>query len=187
MIHNSRFITPRVIASAEIVALIAAAVAVFAAVLAVRATALVARTVVANRQGEPGADPVSVRVTDGHTRRDVATDARDYAFVVALSNQSGLERRFTPPFLRVTYRTRANFLGAVDLASSDAIAVPAAQTTNATIRFTTSNTIPRHCRIDAYTLIFTDDKGGRITVDASLPAVIQADTDGTGPRTWGFD
>ena len=173
--------------SAEIVALIAAAVAVFSAVLAVRATALVARTVLAHQDGQSRRDPLTVRVSEGHCRRDLGTDTRDYAFVVAVSNQSATERRFRPPTLRVTYRTRANFLGAADLESTESLTAPVGQTINARLRFTTSNVIPRHCRVDAYTLLLTDDQGERVVVDASLPAVLLADTDGTGSSTWGWD
>jgi len=173
--------------SAEIVALIAAAVAVFSAVLAVRATALVARTVVAAQPVAAPGSPLSFRVNEGHTRRDVATDARDYVFVVAISNASTSERRLDPVMLQVTYRTRANFVGAVDLAAAAAITVAAGATVATTLRFTTSNVIPRHCRIDAYTLMFTDAAGQRIRVDASLPAVLQEDTDGAAPATWGWD
>lgn len=170
--------------SAEVVALIAAAVAVFAAVLAVRATALVARSVLASSTVTASAE---AQVLEGHTRRDVAADSRDYVFVVKLTNATNLDRRFAEPTLRVTYRTRANFLGAVDLPSSEPLVVPGGQTTRATLRFTTSNTIPRHCRIDGYTLLFVDDRGERLTLDASLPAVLTADSDGTGPPTWGWD
>jgi len=173
--------------SAEIVALIAAAVAVFSAVLAVRATALVARTVVAAQPVAAPGSPLSFRVNEGHTRRDVATDTRDYVFAVAISNASTSERRLDPVMLQVTYRTRANFVGAVDLAAAAAITVAAGATVATTLRFTTSNVIPRHCRIDAYTLMFTDAAGQRIRVDASLPAVLHEDTDGAAPATWGWD
>ena len=171
--------------SAEVVALIAAAVAVFSAVLAVQATALVARTVLASQAGTPPA--VTVTVSDGQTRRDVASDTREYVFVVSATNPSSAERRFKATILRVTYRTRANFLGAVDLASSEPLVVAAGRNATANLRFTTTNVIPRHSRIDAYTLLFVDGNGDRLTVDASLPAVLQADTDGTGPATWGWD
>ena len=56
-----------------------------------------------------------------------------------------------------------------------------------TVPFSTSNVVPRHCRIEGYTLLFTDGNGPRVTVDASLPSVLQADTDGTGAATWGWD
>lgn len=170
--------------SAEVVALIAAAVAVFAAVLAVRATAFVARSVLAGPGGTPTA---AVQVIEAHTRRDIAADSRDYVFVVTFTNPKDIERRFSEPTLRVTYRTRANFLGAVDLSSSEPLVAPGGQTTRATLRFATNNVIPRHCRIDAYTLLLVDERGERVTLDASLPAVLQADTDGTGPSTWGWD
>jgi hypothetical protein len=170
--------------SAEVVALIAAAVAVLAAVLAVRAAALAARAVLA----EPSSAKLpAFRILEGHTRRDIGTDTHDYVFVIAASNAMAMEWRCDAPTLRVTYRTRANFLGAVDLPSSEPLVAPGGQTTKATLRFTTSNVIPRHCRIDAYTLLFVDERGERLTVDASLPAVLQADSDGTGPSTWGWD
>jgi hypothetical protein len=104
-----------------------------------------------------------------------------------VTNSGGTERQITATALRVTYRTRANFLGAVDLDTTERIAVPPGQTTNATLRVTTSNVIPRHSRIDAYTLLLTDDTGTRVVTDASLPEVLQADTDGVGPATWGWD
>ena len=171
--------------TAEVVALIAAAVAVFSAVLAVRATALAARTALTMHRRASEADSIVVR--EGHTRRDLASDTRDYAFVIDVRNASGAERQLTAATLRVTYRTRANFLGAVDLTSDQSIVVPAGQTSNVTLRFSTSNVIPRHCRVDAYTLLFVDGSGARVTADASLPPVLQADTDGTGPATWGWD
>ena len=174
------------IISAEIVTLIAAAVAVFAAVLAVRATALVARTVLANA-GQGRAPRQSISIVEAQARRDLANDTRDYSFVVAVANDSATVRQFAPPTLRVTYRTRANFLGAVDITAPEPLSVPAGQTATATLRFSTSNVIPRHCRVDAHTLLFVDDKGERLSLDASLPAVVQADTDGEGPRSWGYD
>ena len=170
--------------SAEIVALLAAAVAVFAAVLAVRATALAARSVLAESSSSK---LPTFRVVQGHTRRDIGTDTRDYAFEIAASNPLPTEWQCDEPRLRVTYRTRANFLGAVDFSSNEPLTIPGGQTTKATLRFTTSNVVPRHCRIDAYTLLFVDDHGERLTLDASLPAVLEADTDGTGPSTWGRD
>jgi hypothetical protein len=175
-----------VIVSAEIVALIAAAVAVFAAVLAVRATALVARTVLANAS-QAGPPRQSIRIVEGQARRDLATDTREYSFVVVVANESSGVRRFEPPTLRVTYRTRANFLGAVDIASSELLTVPAGRSETVTLRFSTSNVIPRHCRVDQHTLLLVDDQGARVSLDASLPAVVQADTDGDGSRTWGYD
>jgi hypothetical protein len=173
--------------SAEIVAIIAAAVAVFAAVLAVRAAALVARTVLADQARRLPRHPLDVRVTDGQTRRDLASDSREYAFSVTLSNESPSERRFAAPVLRVTYRTRANFLGAADVTAAEPIAVPAGQTVTTTLRFATRNVIPRHCRIDAYTLLFTDSGGERLEIDASMQAVLQADTDGIGSPAWGWE
>jgi hypothetical protein len=117
----------------------------------------------------------------------VPSDTRDYVFIVNVTNSSAADQRLQEPTLRVTYRTRANFLGAVDLQSTDTLLIPAGHSIRATLRFTTSNVIPRHCRVDAYTLLFMDAGGARLVVDASLPHVMQADTDGTGPSTWGWD
>jgi len=172
--------------TAEIVALIAAGVAVLAAVLAVRATALVARTILADRQGQ-SRGPLTVRVTHGQARRDLATDSRSYTFVIEAANSFPTEWRCDAPLLRVTYRTRANFLGAADIAAGEPLAVPAGATTNATLKFTTSNVVPRHCRVDAYTLLLFDTNGQRIVLDASLADVLRSDTDGTGPASWGHD
>jgi hypothetical protein len=154
-------------------------------VLAVRATALVARATEAIHRAAPPAESIDVR--EGHTRRDLASDAREYAFIVGIANRSQSERRLNGIALRVTYRTRANFVGAVDLPSEQAIVVPPGQASTVTLRFTTSNVIPRHSRIDAYTLLLRDDNGARMVVDASLPSVLEADTDGAGPVTWGWD
>jgi len=159
-------------------------VAVFAAVLAVRATALAARTVLGTQPRTPGQ---AIQVVEAHTRRDVPSDTRDYVFIVNVTNSSAADQRLQEPTLRVTYRTRANFLGAVDLQSADTLLIPAGHSIRATLRFTTSNVIPRHCRVDAYTLLFMDAGGARLVVDASLPHVLHADTDGTGPSTWGWD
>jgi len=171
--------------TAEVVALIAAAVAVFSAVLAVRATALIAGTAVTLHRRASAAESITVR--EGHTRHDLASDTRDYAFVIDARNSSNSERRLTAAALRVTYRTRANFLGAVDLPSDQSIVVSPGQASNATLRFTTSNVIPRHCRVDACTLLFMDGSGARVTVDASVPSVLAADADGAGPASWGWD
>jgi hypothetical protein len=53
--------------------------------------------------------------------------------------------------------------------------------------YTTSNIIPRHCRVQDYALILSMDDGTRDVVDASLPSLLAADTDGEGPATWGWD
>ena len=145
--------------SAEVVTLIAAAVAVFSAVLAVRATALVARTVLAHQQGPQLA--AAVTIVDGQTRRDLASDTRDYVFVVSATNPSTAERRFSVATLRVTYRTRANFLGAVDLVD-ERTDDRAGRSIRASLRFTTRNVIPRHCRIDAYTVLLVNENGERL-------------------------
>ena len=129
----------------------------------------------------------AVTIVDGQTRRELASDTRDYVFVVSATNSSTAERRFNVATLRVTYRTRANFLGAVDLPSRETMIVPAGETIRASLRFTTRDVIPRHCRIDAYTLLLVDEKGERLILDASIASVLQADTDGGAPATWGWD
>jgi hypothetical protein len=149
---------------------------------------------------------LAVTVVDGRARRDLTTDARDYAFLLAIENGSGAETTVADVELRVSYRTRANFCGAVDLAIAEAEApagggattklqpklhVPlrltAAQTMSGWVEFHTANIIPRHCRVDGYAVIVTDAGGVRTTADASLATVLRADTDGRGPATWGWD
>ena len=151
---------------------------------------------------------LAVTVVDGRARRDLATDAREYAFLLAIENGSGAETTVSDVELRVSYRTRANFCGAVDLAVAPedttagtsersparlqpALHVPlrlgATQALSGWVEFHTANIIPRHCRVDAYTVIVTDAGGVRTTADASLANVLRADTDGRGPATWGWD
>jgi len=154
---------------------------------------------------------LGVTVVDGRARRDLTTDARDYAFLLAVENGAGAETTVSDVELRVSYRTRANFCGAVDLAvaedgagSPDASAtgragsslqprlhVPlrlaAGQALSGWVEFHTANIIPRHCRVDGYTIIVTDAGGIRTTADATLPKVLNADTDGRGPASWGWD
>jgi hypothetical protein len=185
-------------------------VAFAAAVLAWRTSRTAQRAVAAVRQmPRQFARGLAVTVVDGRARRDLTTDARDYAFLLAIENGSGAETAVTDVELRVSYRTRANFCGAVDLAvasgeppsasTSDRTAaslqpkldVPlrlaAAQARSGWVEFHTANIIPRHCRVDGYTVIVTDAAGVRTTGDASLANVLRADTDGQGPSTWGWD
>jgi hypothetical protein len=151
--------------------------------------------------------PLAVTVLDGRARRDLASDAREYAFLIALENGTGAETTITEVELRVSYRTRANFCGAVDVpmdveAQIDGdraatrpvqphLQIPlrlgGGQAVSGWIEFRTANVIPRHCRIDGYVMIVTDAGGARATSDASLPMVLRADTDGRGPATWGWD
>jgi len=142
-----------------------------------------------------------LRVLEGQARRSVADDKRDYAILTELFNDTAAAVTITTITLRVTYRTRANFLGAVDLeAEPDAVvaggsrpllALPAqvksGETISGWILFSTVNVIPRHCRVQDYALVVRDAHGTRILVDASLPALLAADTDGQGPATWGWD
>jgi len=147
--------------------------------------------------------PLSVTVLDGRARRDLASDAREYAFLAAIENASGAETTVTEVELRVSYRTRANFCGAVDVQAAAAgegrmastsqspLNIPfrlgAGQAASGWVEFHTANIIPRHCRVDAYLLIVTDASGARVSAEASLPAVLRADTDGRGPAAWGWD
>lgn len=142
-----------------------------------------------------------LRAMDGYARRSLADDTRQYAIFVELLNDTARTVAITSIALRVTYRTRANFLGAVDLETGQEAAEPAADRpllrlpaplapgANVTgwIRFSTANVIPRHCRVQDYTLVALDATGGRTLADASLPALLAADTDGQGPATWGWD
>jgi hypothetical protein len=142
-----------------------------------------------------------LRALEGEARRSVADDARDYAILVELVNDTAAPVAVTSVTLRVTYRTRANFLGAVDLEAIVDAARPATGrpvlTLPATLEpgagvtgwilLSTANVIPRHCRVQDYTLVALDATGGRTLADASLPALLAADTDGQGPATWGWD
>ena len=147
--------------------------------------------------------PLAVTVLDGRARRDLASDAREYAFLIAIENGSGADTTITEVELRVSYRTRANFCGAVDVPMDVEAQVreggpmqphlyiplrlAAAQAASGWVEFHTANVIPRHCRVDAYQLAVTDASGTSATTDASLPSVLRADTDGRGPATWGWD
>jgi hypothetical protein len=138
---------------------------------------------------------------DGHARRSLADDTREYAILVELVNDTTRTVAITNVALRVTYRTRANFLGAVDLGTAAGVAesvagrpllmlpVPLAPAAKVTgwILFSTANVIPRHCRVQDYTLVALDATGSRTLADASLPPLLAADTDGQGPATWGWD
>ena len=154
------------------------------------------------RSSHPGrpASP-GLQVLEGRARRSVADDTRDYAILVELFNDTAAAVTITTITLRVTYRTRANFLGAVDLevgpvarrtgGSRPLLALPARMESGERVRgwllFTTVNVIPRHCRVQDYALLARDGQGVRILADASLPALLAADTDGQGPATWGWD
>jgi hypothetical protein len=144
---------------------------------------------------------VRLRALEGEARRSVADDSRDYAILVELVNDTAATVAVTSVALRVTYRTRANFLGAVDLETVSDAAAPAAGRPLLNLPTTlepgaaiagwillrTVNVIPRHCRVQDYTLVALDATGGRTLADASLPALLAADTDGQGPATWGWD
>ena len=154
------------------------------------------------RRAQSGPTPsLRLRALDGEARRSLADDTRDYAILVELVNDTAEAVAVTRIALRVTYRTRANFLGAVDLETVADVArsatgqplldlpatlQPGARVTGWT-RVSTVNVIPRHCRVQDYTLVAFDASGGRTVADSSLPALLAADTDGQGPATWGWD
>jgi hypothetical protein len=187
----------------------AAMVAAAAAFIAVRAIPRggVARARLAEKPTAVGG--LAVSVLDGSVVRELPADLRRYAFTVAITNQSDVDRMVTAAALRVRYRTRANFLGAVDLplsaggdpselhvslsagAGGSALHLPLriapGETVTRTARLDTSNVIPRHCRVDGYTLLLADAAGDRWSCDASLPQVLRDDHDGDGPATWGWD
>ena len=154
------------------------------------------------RNAQPaGTSSFRLRALDGHARRSLADDTREYAILIELVNDTTRTVAITSIALRVTYRTRANFLGAVDLETGQDVSEPAAGRpllrlpaplapgANVTgwLRFSTVNVIPRHCRVQDYALVALDATGGRTMADASLPALLAADTDGQGPATWGWD
>src|SRR5688500_12668808 len=91
-----------------------AAVAALATSLAAYRTSRRALSVRASGLG--GFPAVQVQATEGQAKRVVADDIREYALRVSLSNATPAAVSVASLVLRVTYRTRANFLGAVDLA-----------------------------------------------------------------------
>lgn len=172
--------------------LLAAAVAILAAFIAVRN----ARFVRLHLQQVRSVDaPVAIAVVSGRAERTIADDLRRYEFEMSITNGSSREKTFDRVVLRVSFRTRANFCGAVDVlpheSSDAALHVPlrlrAGETVTGTIRFETSNIVPRHSRIDAHTILVGNGEGERYSADASLPEIVRHDHDGTGPATWGWD
>jgi hypothetical protein len=186
-------------------------VALAAAVFAWRTSRAALQAVAAAQQvPRQYARGLGVTVVDGRAHRDLTTDARDYAFLLAVENGAGAETTVSDVELRVSYRTRANFCGAVDLAVAEdgadspnagsterragpqprlhvPLRLAAGQATSGWVEFHTANIIPRHCRVDGYAIIVTDAGGLRTTADATLPKVLHADTDGRGPSSWGWD
>ena len=142
-----------------------------------------------------------VHVLDGQVRRALADDTRDYALLASLGNDTGSTLTVARLTLRITYQTRANFLGAVDLeplierpaGAAGRAMLPGAATLEAGsemsgwVFFTTANVVPRHCRVTDYALLAHLADGDRVVTDASLPALLRGDTDGQGSRTWGWD
>jgi hypothetical protein len=136
-------------------------------------------------------------VLEGRARRTIADDTREYLLRLSLENAGDSAVAVSSAVLRVTYRTRANFLGAVDLSplsdqqGQPPFELPARLPTGATVSgwlfFRTVNVIPRHCRAQDYALVVTTADGDRLVADASLPSLLAADTDGQGPSTWGWD
>jgi hypothetical protein len=140
--------------------------------------------------------PVTLSVTAGRAERTIADDRRVYDFTVAITNTSSDDKTFDRLALRVSYRTRANFCGAVDVppdqdAGDPALRLPlrlaAGQTITGALHFETRNIIPRHSRIDGHLMLIGNSEGERYSADASLPDVVRNDHDGTGPPTWGWD
>ena len=175
-------------------------------VVAVAALGLSVAAYRSSRQALRNAPPARtssfrLRALEGQARRSIADDAREYAILVELINDTADVVAVTNVGLRVTYRTRANFLGAVDLAAGSEVAPPApgrpllvlptslepSASVTGWILFGTVNVIPRHCRVQDYTLVAQHATGDRTLADASLPTLLAADTDGQGPATWGWD
>ena len=148
-----------------------------------------------------GSRRLRVHVLEGQVRRALADDTRDYALLASLGNDTGSTLTVARLTLRVTYQTRANFLGAVDLeplierpaGAAGRAMLPGAATLEAGsemsgwVFFTTANVVPRHCRVTDYALLAHLADGDRVVTDASLPALLRGDTDGQGSRTWGWD
>jgi hypothetical protein len=139
---------------------------------------------------------LTIEVLDGSVQRELAEDVRRYAFTIAVTNASDAAQTIAAAALRVGYRTRANFLGAVDLplpsgSEPTALRMPlridAGERVTRSAHLETSNIIPRHARIDGYTVLLADPSGRRWSADASLPQMLRDDHDGEGPRTWGWD
>ena len=176
------------------------AVAVALALVALVVSVLAYRSVRRDARPADDASGLRVRVTEGVASRAMAEDRRNYALRTQLTNDSDLAITISSFRLRVTYRTRANFLGAVDLVpepplgspgSGSSLELPVTMPPRSTmtdwVRFTTSNVIPRHCRVQDYAVVVSSERGERVVADASLPALLAADTDGQGPATWGWD
>lgn len=146
---------------------------------------------------QPG---LALEVVDGEARRTVADDRREYALRLMGVNGGGKTETLAAATLRVTYRTRANFLGAVDIPPQTSVTpadgralmllpldVGPGRALDGWLVFRTTNVIPRHCRVQDHALIVTSADGRRHIVDASLPQVLAGDSDGAGPATWGWD
>jgi hypothetical protein len=182
----------------EVAALALAIAALIVSVVALRAVRRV-HTAHPTAGDAPVEAILRVSVLEGEARRTVADDTRDYALCVMIMNGRDAAVAVSRVTLRVTYRTRANFLGAVDLeprpgtahAARPLIAwpatIPARESVRGWVLFSTANVIPRHCRVVDYALILETEQGQRHTADATLPSMLASDTDGQAPRTWGWD
>jgi hypothetical protein len=178
----------------DAIAIALALVALLVSVLAYRA-AVSSR----NQRSPTEGSPLRVRVSKAEAARALADDTRAYVLHLDLTNDSDAAFTISSCRLRVTYRTRANFLGAVDLESQPPVRpgsgpslelplmMPPRSTLTRSVYFTTSNVIPRHCRVQDYAVIVSAEGGERVVADASLPSLFAADTDGQGPSTWGWD
>jgi hypothetical protein len=181
---------------------LAVALAILAYVISLRALSVARQSQRPNAAAAAGRGRPLLEVLEGQARRDIADDSRDYALVVAVTNDSDTPVTLSGCVLRVTYRTRANFLGAVDLEPRTDVelrkddprpvvrstfSVAVHQRLECWLLFNTRNIIPRHCRVQEYALVAFTGDGRRLIVDASLPTLLAADTDGQGPATWGWD
>jgi len=183
----------------EVVALALAIVALIVSVVALRAMRGGHTAVAHPTAGDAPVEAIRVSVLEGEARRTVADDTRDYALCVMIMNGRDAAVAVSHVTLRVTYRTRANFLGAVDLEPRPGTAhdartliawpatIPARESVRGWVLFSTANVIPRHCRVVDYALILETEQGQRHTADATLPSMLASDTDGPAPRTWGWD
>jgi hypothetical protein len=179
------------------------AIAIALALVALGVSLLAYRSAAVGRGERPVVDATGlrVRVREGQARRSLSDDVRDYALLTELTNDTDAAVTISSVRLRVTYRTRANFLGVVDLDPRPEpppaaagkqnlvlpLVVPARSAVTRSAFFTTSNVIPRHCRVQDYALVASAPDGVRVVADASLPSLLAADTDGQGPATWGWD
>lgn len=184
---------------------LAVALAILAYVISLRALSVARQSQRPSATGAaavPASRRALLEVLEGQARRDISDDSRDYALLVSVTNDTDTALTLSRCVLRVTYRTRANFLGAVDLEPRtdgesrkndmrpvfhSTLTVDAGQRSQCWLLFHTQNVIPRHCRVQEYAVVAFTGDGRRLIVDATLPTLLAADSDGQGPATWGWD